>query len=131
MIEENERLGSLLKYELDRNYSRVVAPIAKGQNLKMGTVVSKNATDGTYQMLSLSGESADGTNKAIGILLEDVDATEASKKALILSRIGIVEDAKLIYPVADTKVEVTEEQKKKIINELEIRGIVIRSGGQQ
>ena len=38
-ITENNRLGDLLKYELDKNYCREVVTIASGQNLKMGTVL--------------------------------------------------------------------------------------------
>lgn len=123
MIEENERLGSLLKYELDRNYSRAAATIAKGQNLKMGAVVSKNAADGTYQMLSLSKDDTGETDKAAGVLLEDVDATDAAKKALVLARIGIIDGTKIVYPDA-----VTEDQKKSIRNELENIGIITTTG---
>ena len=38
-IEEKDRIGSLLKYELDKNYCREVVTIASGQNLVMGTVL--------------------------------------------------------------------------------------------
>lgn len=39
VIAETDRLGDLLKYELDKNYCREVVTITSGQNLKMGTVL--------------------------------------------------------------------------------------------
>ena len=121
VVEENERIGALLKYELDKNYSREVVTIAKGQNLKMGTVLGKIKTDDTYKIVSIAEEESDGSDVAVGILLQNIDATTMATKALILSRIGIVVRDKIIYPDS-----ASEDQKKSILAQLETRGIITR-----
>ena len=121
IVEENERIGALLKYELDKNYSREVVMIAKGQNLKMGTVLGKIKTDGTYKIVSIAEEESDGSDVAVGILLQNIDATTMATKTLILARIGIVSASKVIYPDA-----ISEDQKKSILAQLETRGIITR-----
>ena len=120
-MEENNRLGDLLKYEADKNYCREVMTVASGQNLKMGAVVGiKSATD-EIKIVSISDEETDGSDSAFGVLLEDVDATSAAKKALVIARDAILASDYVVFP-ADS----TADQKKKIIKDLEKRGIVIR-----
>ena len=120
-IEEENRLGDLLKYEADKNYCREVMTVASGQNLKMGTVVGvKSATD-EIKTVSIAEEETDGSDSAFGVLLEDVDATSASKKALVIARDAILASDYVLFPT-----DATDEQKKKITKDLEKRGIVIR-----
>ena len=120
-IEENNRLGDLLKYEADKNYCREVMTVASGQNLKMGAVVGiKSATD-EIKIVSISDEETDGSDSAFGVLLEDVDATSAAKSALVIARDAILASDYVVFP-ADS----TADQKKKITKDLEKRGIVIR-----
>ena len=120
-IEENNRLGDLLKYEADKNYCREVMTVASGQNLKMGTVVGiKSATD-EVKIVSISDEETDGSDSAFGVLLEDVDATSAAKKALIIARDAIIASGYIMFPN-----DATAKQNKKITKDLEKRGIVIR-----
>ncbi|MGY5857165.1 head decoration protein, partial [Wolbachia endosymbiont of Nasonia oneida] len=45
IIEQNN-LGDLLKYEVSSLYSRDQITVAKGQNIKLGTVVAKKTDDG-------------------------------------------------------------------------------------
>ena len=120
-IEENNRLGDLLKYEADKNYCREVMTVASGQNLEMGTVVGiKTATD-EIKIVSIADEETDGSDLAFGVLLEDTDATSAAKKALVIARDAILASDYVVFP-ADS----TADQKKKITKDLEKRGIVIR-----
>ena len=120
-IEENNRLGDLLKYEADKNYCREVMTVASGQNLKMGAVVGiKSATD-EIKIVSISDEETDGSDSAFGVLLEDVDATSTAKKALVIARDAILASDYVVFPV-----DSTADQKKKITKDLEKRGIVIR-----
>lgn len=120
-IEENNRLGDLLKYEADKNYCREVMTVAEGQNLKMGTVVGiKSATD-EIKIISIADKETDGSDLAFGVLLEDVDATLAAKKALVIARDAILASDYVIFPK-----DATADQKKKITGDLEKRGIVIR-----
>ena len=120
-MEENNRLGDLLKYEADKNYCREVMTVASGQNLKMGAVVGiKSATD-EIKIVSISDEETDGSDSAFGVLLEDVDAISAAKKALVIARDAILASDYVVFPN-----DSTAEQKKKITKDLEKRGIVIR-----
>ena len=120
-MEENNRLGDLLKYEADKNYCREVMTVASGQNLKMGAVVGiKSATD-EIKIVSIADEETDGSDSAFGVLLEDIDATLAAKKALVIARDAILASDYVVFP-ADS----TADQKKKITKDLEKRGIVIR-----
>lgn len=122
MIEENERIGALLKYELDKNYSRDVVTIAAGQNLTLGSVLGTVTADGTYKIVSIASPETDGSDTAKGILLQDVDATDADTKALILSRGAIVSEKALVFPTGTS-----EDQKKAFKASLNALGIVVRS----
>ena len=120
-IEENNRLGDLLKYEADKNYCREVMTVASGQNLKMGAVVGIKSVTEEIKSVSISEEETDGSDSAFGVLLEDVDATSAAKKALVIARDAILASDYIVLPNG-----ATADQKKKITKDLEKRGIVIR-----
>ncbi len=120
-IEETNRLGDLLKYETDKNYCREVMTVSSGQNLKMGTVVGiKSATD-EIKIVSIADDETDGSDTAFGVLLEDVYASPAAKKALVIARDAILASDYVVFPT-----DATADQKKKITKDLEKRGIVIR-----
>ena len=122
-IEEKDRPFSILKYEADKNYSREVIKVAQGQNLKMGTVVGEVSESGEYKEVSIKADESDGSDVAVGVVLQDVDATEVAKEVLIVARNAIVIEDKILYPA-----EATADQKKKILSDLEKRGIVLRKG---
>lgn len=120
--EEKDRIGSLLKYEADKNYCREVVTIAEGQNLTMGTVVGIKTADDTCKIVSIADDETDGSDTVYGVLLEDVDATSAAKKGLVVARGAIVIESALTYPE-----DATAAQKKAILKGLEARGIVVRA----
>ena len=120
-MEENNRLGDLLKYEADKNYCREVMTVAVGQNLKMGAVVGIKSATEEIKSVSISEEETDGSDSAFGVLLEDVDATSTAKKALVIARDAILASDYIVFPNG-----ATADQKKKITKDLEKRGIVIR-----
>jgi hypothetical protein len=120
-IIENAGLGDLLKFEIDKNYCREVVTVASGQNLKLGTVVGVVTATGATKIVSIDPEEEDGSDVAVGVILEDIDATSGSKKSLMLARGAIVADSVTVFPTG-----ATDAQKKKIIKDLETRGIVIR-----
>lgn len=126
-IEEKDRIGSLLKYEADKNYCREVVTVASGQNLVMGTIVGEKSADGTYKVVNLvdpEDEEAvtDGSETPVGVLLADVDASTAAQQGLIIARDAIVIESALVYPE-----DATAAQKKAILKGLEARGIVARA----
>ncbi|GFR05368.1 bacteriophage lambda head decoration D family protein [Trichonephila clavata] len=116
-ITEQNNLGDLLKYEASNLYSRDQITVAKGQNLKLGTVVGCDTKDGLIK--SLNPTATDGTQTAIGVIASDVNAT----KAVIITRIAMLADHAVVWPA-----NITEEQKAAAIKQLEARGIIIRKG---
>ena len=118
---EPNNLGDLLKYEADKNYCREVITVAQGQNLKLGTILGMSNKTDQVKAVSLDDKVTDETNIAIGVLMEDVDATDGAKKSLMVTRDVIVSSAYTIFPNS-----ATAEQKKKITKDLEARGLVIR-----
>ncbi|MFP3030315.1 MAG: head decoration protein [Wolbachia sp.] len=116
-ISEQNNLGDLLKYEASSLYSRDQITVAKGQNLKLGTVV---ALDKDSVVKIINPTATDGTQTAIGIIASDVNAKENSK-GVIIARGAMLADHAVVWPV-----NITEEQKTAAIKQLETRGIIIR-----
>lgn len=189
VIEEKDRIGSLLKYELDKNYCREVVTISSGQNLKMGTILglsngkytaaincttvgdvnasgdlavtgnlsitggtvsitggtSATTTEDEVETTTITGGTIavtggtctisgatlgidDGTLSlstdrvfASAVLLEDIDASSADKKALVLKRASIVDEGSLIFPIS-----ATNDDKAKYVKDLSRSGILVR-----
>lgn len=120
-ITEQNNLGDLLKYEASNLYSRDQVTIAKGQNLTLGTVVGSDTKDNLIKILNPTA--TDGTQTAIGVIANDVDAKAADTKAVIITRIALLADHAIVWPPG-----ITGEQKTAAIKQLGIRGIIIRKG---
>ncbi|WP_143688823.1 head decoration protein [Wolbachia endosymbiont of Laodelphax striatellus] len=118
-ITEQNNLGDLLKYEASSLYSRDQITVAKGQNLKLGTVVG---SDKDNMIKIINPTATDGTQTAIGAIVSDVNATE-NAKAVIITRIAMLADHAIVWPTG-----ITEEQKAAAIKQLEGRGIIVRKG---
>lgn len=118
-ISEGNNLGDLLKYEASSLYSRDQITVAKGQNLKLGTVVGYDK-DNAIKIINPTA--TDGTQTAIGVIINDVDAKE-NTKAVIVTRMAMLADHAVVWPA-----NITEEQKAAAIKQLEARGIIIRKG---
>jgi hypothetical protein len=118
VIEEDNRLGDLLKFEIDKNYCRETVTVASGQNLKFGTVVGMKTATGDVKIVSIASQETDGSDEAVGIILEDVDATGEAKKSLTISIGAMVAYDCLVFPVG-----ATDAQKKVILKDLFQRGI--------
>lgn len=118
-ITETNNLGDLLKYEVCRDYTREEITVAKGQNLKLGTIVGYDKDN----MIKIMNPTAtDGTQTAIGAIINDVNARE-NTKAVIVTRAAMLADHAVVWPA-----NITEEQKAAAIKQLEARGIIIRKG---
>ncbi|WP_425386279.1 head decoration protein [Wolbachia endosymbiont (group A) of Barypeithes pellucidus] len=118
-ISEQNNLGDLLKYEASSLYSRDQITVAKGQNLKLGTVV---ALDKDSMVKIINPTATDGTQTAIGVIASDVNAKENSR-GVIIARGAMLADYAVVWPA-----NITEEQKVAAIKQLEGRGIIIRKG---
>ncbi|MGL5028991.1 MAG: head decoration protein [Wolbachia pipientis] len=118
-ITETNNLGDLLKYEASSLYSREQITVAKGQNLKLGTVVGCDKDD---VIKVINPTATDGTQTAIGVITSDINAKE-NTKAVIITRIAMLADHAVVWPA-----NITEEQKAAAIKQLDARGIIIRKG---
>lgn len=104
VISQTHNLGDLLKYEASHLYSREAVTLAAGQNLAIGTVLSRKTADGKYYALAPSA--TDGTETVVGILATDTDATLIDREdALLIARHAIVARHALIWPVGITAVK--------------------------
>lgn len=119
-ITEQNNLGDLLKYEPSSLYSRDSIAVAKGQNLKLGTVVGR---DKDNMIKVINPTATDGTQTAIGVITSDVNSKDGDTKAVIITRIALLADHAIVWPA-----NITEEQKAAAIKQLEARGIIIRKG---
>ncbi|MFT4314702.1 MAG: head decoration protein [Wolbachia pipientis] len=118
-ISEQNNLGDLLKYEASSLYSRDQITVAKGQNLKLGTVVAKKTDDGFIRVLNPTG--TDGTQTAVGVITTDIHSKDYDMKGVIITRSAMLADHAVVWPA-----NITEEQKTEAIKQLETRGIIIR-----
>lgn len=119
VFHESIYLGDLLKYEEENLYSRDTITIAAGQNLPLGTVLGM----ASGKAVALNPAVTDGSESAVGILIDDVDATTGDIESVMVSRNATVSDLYVIWPAG-----ITATQKATAIAELNMLGIVIRKG---
>ncbi len=122
ILKEGKYTHDIVKWEANDEYSREVAIIPSGNGkLEAGTILEANETAGKYDKLSYSEPSTVGTPAAV--LLQDVDATSADAKAIVLVRAAIVVDSQLVWPA-----DIDETSKASAEADLTSLGIVIREG---
>lgn len=113
-------LGDLLKYEAPSLYSRDRDTIAAAQNLSLGTVVGR--VTASAKLKALDPAATDGSEIAIGVLGNDVDATLIDRAdAILIARHAIVANIALIWPSGITPI-----QKAAAVAQLAIRGVLAR-----
>jgi hypothetical protein len=119
-LSQPKNLGDLLKYEAPNLYSRDQDTVAAAQNLPLGTVVGRETATG--KLKALDPNATDGTEIAVGVLGNDVDATLIERDdALLIARHAIVARHALVWPAG-----VTAAQRLAAIAQLEARGILVR-----
>lgn len=120
-IQEALNLGDLLKYEAPNLYSRDRATVASGENLSLGTVVAREATEG--KLVTLDPDAQDSAAEAVGVLAFSIDATAADRDdAILISRHAIVASHALVWPSG-----ITPTQKATAIAQLTARGVLVRT----
>jgi len=120
-MNESIYLADLVKYEEEcLDYSRNQETVAAGQNLTIGTVVGKKAADG--KLYALNPAANDGTEIAVGVLIQNVDATLVDKTGVIIARHALLADKYVVFPAG-----ITATQKDSAIANLESKGILLRS----
>ena len=119
-VTQPNNLGDLLKYEAPNLYSREQATIAATQVLSLGTVVGRETATAKLKALDLSA--SDGTENAIGVLGNDIDATLADRPdALLIARHAIVARGAVLWPA-----DITAPQQAAAIAQLAALGILVR-----
>ena len=99
VLTNSPTLGDLLKYELDRNYTREVVTLAAGTDYALGAVLGRIDATGRYR-LSPDAEvlGDEGAETAVAVLIEAVDATDADATGVIVARgPAIVSKAALVF----------------------------------
>lgn len=116
-------LGDLLKYfENTQGYSIDTVTVAPNLTLPMGTVVGF-MTD-VQQVRALTPAVSDGSQNACGILMYDVDTTQAGKhETVIVARHAVVSSDYVVWPSG-----ISAEAKATAIAQLKALGILIREG---
>lgn len=119
-----------LKYEEGSLYSREQVTIVSGANaagapLKTGTILGKITATGKYTPHTLAATGGVGSGVAAGILLtEQVDASAADKRAVIIARDAIAQQYNLTYGA-----DVTTSGNRATVNgQLASLGILVREG---
>lgn len=107
MLNEPNYVGDVVLFEEDDHYSRDVVTIVSGAGvLTVGTVLAKITASGKYTSAKATG--ADGSQTAIAVLLEDVDATSADvTKVKVLARHGTVKRLGLVF---DASIDTANEK---------------------
>ena len=113
--------GDILKFDLDKNYTREVVTLLEGTNFPIGAVLGRVAASGKYKLSAASG--SDGAETAAGVLVEAVDASDGDRTGVIVSRgPAIVAGGMLVF---DPSVDDAAKRAAKIA-ELVALGIVAR-----
>ena len=119
-VAQPKNLGDLLKYEAPNLYSRDPDTVAAAQNLPLGTVVGRETA--TAKLKALDPSAADGSETAVGVLGNDVDATLIDREdAHLIARHAIVARGALVWPPG-----VTAEQKATAVAQLTALGVLVR-----
>ena len=96
-LTQPKNLGDLLKYEAPNLYSREQDTVAAAQHLALGTVVGRETA--TARLKALDPAASDGTESAVGVLGNAVDATLIDREdAILIARHAIVARGALIWP---------------------------------
>lgn len=119
------RAGGFIQSEANPSRSRdkitVVGGTGNAGSLLAGTVLGKVTSSGKY--LPSPDTGADGSETAVAVLFDDVDATDGDVIATVVSRDAEVRAADLLYDVS-----VDDDTKKATkATQLAAVGIIVRS----
>lgn len=112
-------LSDVLKYEEENRYSRDTITVAAGQNLVIGTVLG--LLNG--KAVALNPIANDGSQNAVGVLIDDIDATAADVESVMVSRNAILSEPFVVWPA-----KLTAAQKVTAVAALNQLGVILRIG---
>lgn len=118
---EGKHTGEYIQSEAAGGRSRDQAKIASGAGkVKASTILGKVTASGKY--LPHDPAAGDGTETAVAILYDNVDATDADAPCVITARDSEVRNADLIYNAATD----TPAEKDAVHASLAANGIIVR-----
>jgi hypothetical protein len=77
-------MGDVLKREFDPNYNREVVTLLGGTAYPVGAVLGRITANGKYTLSPATG--SDGSQTAVAVLIEAVDATAGDKTGIVVTR---------------------------------------------
>ncbi|MDO8605933.1 MAG: head decoration protein [Phaeospirillum sp.] len=118
-------LGDLLKFECNPSYCRETVTLKAGTSYPLGSVLGRIAASGEYRLSPAAEVVGDeGTETAIAVLLQAVDATDGVATGVIAARGPVIlADAALVF---DASVDQPAERTAKI-TQLAAAGLVART----
>lgn len=119
--------SDLLKFDLDKNYTREVVTLLTGTSYALGSVLgtfTSGANAGKYALSpDAAGDPDVGTQVAAGVLIEAVDATDGDRTGVIIRRGPAIVSRALV--VFDASVDDAPKRAAKLA-QLTALGIVAR-----
>lgn len=94
-LQEGRTPGDWLQFEESSHFSRDAKTVASGQNLKSGTVLGQ--VTASKEFVACDPTASDGSEVARALNLVDVNATDAAKKAVLITRHAEVNRSGLIF----------------------------------
>lgn len=120
-LTEGRHTAECILSEANGQRSREVITVLSGEGvLVVGTVLAKVTASGKY--VAAVASAADGSQTAVAVLLEQVDATSADAEALVLARDAEVNGNTLTY---DSSVDDGTKKAAKV-TQLTAVGIIVR-----
>ena len=104
-LQEGRYAGEFIVSEGNGTISRESITVLSGEILEAGAVLGKVTASGKYK--ALDPAATDGSQVAVGILYDAVDASAADAEGVAIVRIAEVNAAELVWPDGITPTEQT------------------------
>lgn len=122
VLEESRHTAEFVVSEANGRRSRGTGTLAEGNTLEAGAVLGQLDADGNFTELDPGADPADGSETAVAILFDAVDAGEADEDGVVVMlRDCEVNGHHLVWPEG-----ITEQQREDAIGELAEKGIIVR-----
>lgn len=122
-VNEATNIGDLVHHEYEGvpRFTRDKVTVISGQNLAIGTVIGIITASGKATILAPAA--ADGSQTAVGVIVEAVNATAGDVAHYFLARgPAVLNSAKIVWPGG-----ITGPQTTTATNQLKALGILLRA----
>lgn len=117
VLTEPITLGDWLIMEGEKRYSRDEVTLLTGKKYVSGEVLGIVTASGKHTSFNQDG--ADGTESAVAVLMDDVDATDADQPGVVIARHAQVLKSKITWPS-----DIDAAEKTTALGQLELAGIL-------